>query len=500
MGIVKAQAYKNTIVSYLGMIIAYVNTVFLFTDDNLTTGEYGFYNLVISISVLYSLVASMGVPSMLAKYFPFYRTDDLRHNGFIHWAASLTLLGFIGATLLYVAFRKIILDANPDSVLLAEYFYYLIPLAFFIIAFNFLEMTGRIVYRTIFSNVLQNVVLRLLTTVYLVMIALKWIDFSDFILLYIGSNGLISLLLFISIATSGSFSHRVEDYRFKAIKKREAVNFGLFTLLSSAVYVLLQKVDTLMLSSMVGLSEQGVYTWYFNIAMVISVPAQALSRTTYAIVADSWKTKDMANISEVYSKTSIVQMVIGALLFIGIIVNRENLYALARNKDFTDPQYFSLFIVIGLGFMVDITGGLNTYIISTSHKYKLVTLIVLITSIICIGLNYLLIPKYAGLGAAIAYLITMGMLNFITWFYIKYRFKMQPFGYKHLWVIVISAASLAAGYYLWRMPNVYLDIIIRSSVTAGCYGVLTYLFKISIDINDKVDATLKKIVTLIFKS
>ncbi|PJJ83772.1 oligosaccharide flippase family protein [Mucilaginibacter auburnensis] len=489
MGIVKAQAYKNTIISYAGMVIAYVNTVLLFPFFT-NASEYGFYNLIITISVLYSLVASMGVPSMLAKYFPFYRTNDLRHNGFIHWAASLSLIGFVGATLLYVVFRTGILKVYDDSLLLPKYFYYIIPLAFFVIAFNFLEMTGRIVYRTIFSNVLQNVVLRLLTTFYLIMISLKWIDFSDFIMLYIVSNGLISLLLFINIAASGNFSHKVEDYRFKAIKKKEVMNFGLFTLLSSAVYVLLQKVDTLMITAMVSEKEQGIYSWYFNIAMIISVPAQALSRTTYAIVADSWKSNNMANINEVYSKTSIVQMVVGALLFIGIIVNRENLYALARNKEFTNPEYFSLFIVIGLGFMVDITGGLNTYIISTSHKYKLVTLMVLIASAICVGLNYVLIPQYGGLGAAIAYLITMGILNFITWFYIKYRFKMQPFGYRHLLVIVISAVSFAAGYYLWRMPNLYLDIIMRSGITAACYGLLTYLFKISPDINEKVDKTL----------
>ncbi len=88
MGIVKKHAYKNTIVSYVGMVIAYVNTVLLFPFFT-TASDYGFYQLIISISVLYSLAASMGVPSILAKYFPHYRTEDRRHNGFIHWAAMV---------------------------------------------------------------------------------------------------------------------------------------------------------------------------------------------------------------------------------------------------------------------------------------------------------------------------------------------------------------------------------------------------------------------------
>ena len=55
MGIVKKQAYKNTIVSYAGMVIAYLNTVLLFPSVfHKSSSEYGFYNLIIGVSVLYS--------------------------------------------------------------------------------------------------------------------------------------------------------------------------------------------------------------------------------------------------------------------------------------------------------------------------------------------------------------------------------------------------------------------------------------------------------------
>jgi O-antigen/teichoic acid export membrane protein len=498
MGIVKKDAYKNTIVSYGGMVIAYINTVMLFPFF-VNTAQYGFYTLITSIAVLYSLIASMGVPSILAKYYPFYRTDDKKHNGFMHWSAGLVLGGFCAATLVYIVFKPQITALYTDQAsqgtkvpLFVEYYYYLIPLSFFVLSFNYLEMSGRIIYKTIYSNFLQNVLLRLITTGLLLMIAAKWIDFEDFIFLYIGSSGLISLLLLISIISTRNFSYKLDSTGFKVIKQREVLGFGVFTLVSSAIYVLLQKVDTLMLSSMAGDGVQGVYSWYFNIAVVISVPAQALSRTTYAIVADAWKANNRNSIIEVYYKTSIIQMVVGCLLFIGIIVNRENLYAIARNKEFTDPKYFSLFIIIGLGFLVDITGGLNTYIITTSHKYRLVTILTIFAAIFCIGLNYILIPKYYGLGAAISYLLTTVGINISTWFYLKYRFKMQPFSYKHLLVIVSAVASWAAGQYFWRMPNVFLDIIIRSGITTLCYGLLAYYFKISPDINDKVEATLKK--------
>lgn len=472
---------------YIGMVVAYVNTVLLFPNIIGDDG-FGFYNLIITISVLYSLAASLGVPSIIAKYFPFYRTDDRRHTGFIHWAALLAFAGFAAATVLYIIFKPVIVSAYiENSPLLIKYYYFMIPLTAFVVIFNFLEMTGRVIYKTMYSNFLQFVLLRLATTAMLLLVQQGWLTFDGFIMGYIVSNGIISLLLLISLAFSGNFSYRFHREGAKTIQRKQIINFGLYTMISSSVYVLLQKVDTLMLSAMAGDGVQGVYSWYFSIALVISVPAQALSRTTYAIVADAWSRHDMANIKQVYTKTSIIQMVAGVLLFVGIFVNRENLYALARNKDFTDPQYFTLFVVIGLGFLADITGGLNTYIITTSHKYRLMTALIILASIFCITLNYFLIPVYAGLGAAIAYFLTIAGINFCCWLYIKIRFKMQPFTVKHMLVIVIGVITYLVGKYFWHLPNVWLDIAVRSSITGLVYLGLTYFFKISADVNEKVD-------------
>lgn len=490
MGIVKKQAYKNTMVSYLGMIVAYVNTILLFPIF-VTNEQYGLYNLLIGLSVLYSLVASLGIPQIISKYYPFYRTNDGKHHGFMHWTAMFSLIGFVCSTALFVVLKPVIIQSYiKTSSLLVEYYYYLVPLTLFTVFFNFLEIAGRVIYRTIFSSFLRDVAIRLITTVLLIMIALHWIDFKIFIVLYIASWGLISLILFVNLVITREFSYRVDDWKFPAIKKNEVFNYGLFTLISVSVYVLLQKVDIIMLSSIVGDAKQGIYSWYFNIAMVISVPAAALSRTTYQIVSDAWKAKDMKNIADVYSKTSIIQMVVGCLLFIGIIINRNNLMAIVHDKE--KIKQFDIFIVIGLGFLVDITGGLNTYIITSSHKYRLVTILVTLASLFCITLNYFLIPLYGGMGAAIAYLATMTGLNFCTWFYIKYRFKMQPFTYKHLLVIIIAVLSYAAGKYFWTLNNVYLDIVIRSGITTVLYVLLTYVFKISEDLNEKIDKTLEK--------
>lgn len=410
----------------------------------------------------------------------------------MRWLAGITLFGMAVSTVLYLVLKPVIISFYiTDSPLFVGYFYFLIPLSCFTIIYNFLEASGKVIYQSIFSGFLKDVLLRLLTTADIIMLAKGWISFNGFIILYISFNGLIALFLFISLLISGKFSLKLGGVKFPSAKKKEIINYGLFVLLASSVYVMWQKIDIVMLGAMAGLAITGVYSFYSGIALVINIPAQALSRTTYQIVADAWKSNDMANINEVYTKTSIIQMVFGCLLFMGIIINKDNLFAIIKHKEYADQ--FNLFLVIGLSCLVDITGGLNTYIITTSNKYRLITLLVGIVSIFCIALTYLLIPVYGGLGAALAYLITITAFNFFNWFYIKHRFGMQPFTYKHLIVIAITVCSYFLGTHIWKIPNTYLDVIVRSSITAAFYGLLTYLFKVSEDVNEKVDQTLVRL-------
>ena len=490
MGIVKNQAYKNTAISYIGIVIGYVNLVLLY-PAYLTTEQIGLFQLLVGIALLYSLVASFGMPSIIIRYFPFHKSEDQTHNGFIYWVAAFSLVGFILSTLLFFIFKEVI-TANyiNKAPLFVRYYYYLVPLTFFTIFFNLLESFGRAIYQTVYSGFLREIVLRILTTVAILLLAKGWLDFTQFIIFYILIYGLISILFFINLSLSGKFSYKFNKTQFLKIKNREIVAYGFYLLLAGTVYVLLQKIDLIMLGAMIGLSAVGVYSTFFNIATVITVPAKALNRITYQLIADSWKEKNMDNIADIYSKTSIIQMIVGCLLFIGILINKDNLLKMINKNEFSEQ--FNVFVIIGLSFVVDITGGLNAHIIASSHKYKLVTALVICATLFCIGLNYFLIPLYGGIGAAFAFLITTTVYNFCTWFYIKYRFKMQPFTSKHLLVIGISCISYFVGAYFWKIENLYLDILVRSSITTLVFGFIIYVFNVSFDINEKIDSTLTK--------
>ena len=183
MGIVKNQAYKNTAISYLGIVIGYVNLVLLY-PAYLTTEQIGLFQLLIGMSMLYSLVGAFGIPSIVARYFPFYRTDDKMHHSFLHWVAIFSLIGFIVSTLLFFIFKDIII-ANyiSKSPLFVRYYNFLIPLTFFTVFFNILESFGKAIYQTVYSGFLREILLRILTTVAIYFLSLGFINFTEFIII-----------------------------------------------------------------------------------------------------------------------------------------------------------------------------------------------------------------------------------------------------------------------------------------------------------------------------
>jgi len=186
----------------------------------------------------------------------------------------------------------------------------------------------------------------------------------------------------------------------------------------------------------------------------------------------------------IYKKTSINLFVIGSIIYIGILVNRNNFLNIMNKTELYNN--FNIFIVLGMFFLIDGVWGLSSGILSTSIKYRYESLFTFIFLVMCVILNLILIPILGGMGAALATFTSMLIFNTTKLIFIKKSFNMQPFSVKHLYVFLIVLFSFAIGWYLPVLGNIYVDILYRSSITAGIYFTLIYTFRLSEDINEKI--------------
>lgn len=484
MNLLQKQGFFNSIILYAGTALGFFNLIILF-PRYLTVEELGFYSLLIAISGLFAQLASAGISNVILRYFPYYRTENKGHNGFVTFVCLFVLLSFAVFTILFFVLKTPVLNYyrhKDGAFLLVRYYYIIIPVAFFTLAYTVIESLARAVFKNVLSAFLKEVLLRIFTSIGILLIVIKLTDYHGFIQIYVIANFIIALILGWSVYLG-------EDFRLTSISaevktnSKEMINYGFFAVLSGSSFALIQNLDMIMLSAMTDKSFAlvGIYTVFFGIAMVINLPAKALNRTSYQIISNAWKDNDLAKIGKIYHKTSVIQFLVGCLLLVGLIINKPHILELLHKSAY--DQYFNVFIVVGIAFLVDITGGLNSHIISSSTSYKLVTYLLVAAVVFCVGLNYFLIPRLGMMGAALAYLATMFTLNFVYWLFIKVKFKLQPFDKTYIYVAAIALVCLLIGLYLPVISGFLFDLIYRSGIVALIYIFLTYLFKILEDIN-----------------
>ncbi|MFC0184619.1 lipopolysaccharide biosynthesis protein [Pseudarcicella hirudinis] len=233
---------------------------------------------------------------------------------------------------------------------------------------------------------------------------------------------------------------------------------------------------------------------------VISMPSQQLARISGTVIADAWRNNDLDNILKVYQKSCINQLLIGGLVFIGIIANLHNVFAILP------PEYATgkwVIIIIGIGQIFDMFTGVNGIILSTSKYYYFDSIFMILLIFGTWQLNEALIPEYGITGSAIATALSILAFNSFRTFFVWYKFGMQPFSLHNLYILIIMAAVYFLSMLLpvvpgfAGIPGFLIDTPIRSALITGVFIFTVYTLKISPEINTLLDSSIKKILQLL---
>lgn len=486
MGIVRKEALANSIFYYTGVALGYLNLIILipafFTSD-----QYGLLSLIIYVSTIYSYLSAFGLANAIPRFYPFFKTDDKLHNGFLSYIVLIGIAGYIIITVLFLIFKPLVVSAFIEkSASFVEYYYFLIPMGLFTLLFTISESITRAIYKTAFATFIRETLLRLLTTAGIILFMMKVMDFRQFIYFFVIINAVCAVMLLFQVILSKEFVFRFSIKDLTKEKFFEIMKYGGFLYISSASMIIGQGgADALFLGSMVGLSVVGAYSIYMKIATLIYGPMRALSRISVPIIATSFKENNLKQISDIYKRTSLIQLVFGGLIYVGVIINKENLFYFLKKPEYIDS--FSIFYFVGLAVLIDISVGLNSEIIVNSPKYKFDPLFNLILLTVSIVMNYLLVPVLGGVGAALAAVASFFAFNFIKWLFIVVQFKMQPLDYRQLMVIGISAVTYIVGMVIPVMSNVFIDVAVRSGAATLVYAGMTLILKVSPDLNERFD-------------
>ena len=455
MGIVRRHSIWLTLIQYIGLVIGYANTVLLFPKI-LTSDEFGLTRILLSVAIVISQFAQIGSPAMIVRFYPYLKKKIL-YLGFLICTAGLLLVYII----LTIFKNRIIAIYEVESSLFVDHFYLLAPFSIAMVYYNLFDAYLKAIYKNVVSATLPFVFLRVLWMVLILMFAGGGIDFDQFILGYSTAYILIALaaLLYIGLLKAFPDSLRFEEDEKESIVR--ILKFNSYNILSGLSSFMINRVDVLMLSAMEGLTPVGVYAIAFAMASVIRIPTSSIARIAPSLVAEAFKAGDMEQIGVLYRKSSINQLILSLGAFFLILLNMNILLM------FLDDIYqesLVIFLFLGLAQVVDTGVGINGHIMVNSQYYKTDAYLSIALLIITLITNFIFIPIYGAVGAAMATLISILLFNAARWSFLKIRMGISPFSKKTLETLLIFGAAGALAWFIPVFDNIWIAALQRNII------------------------------------
>lgn len=454
------QSLLTTLSHYLGVAIGYFNVLWLF-PYTLAPEQIGIFRTVQDMAMLLVPFAQLGLGNAITRFFPQLKT---KQASFLTYSVLITLLGFITISLLFFIFKNQVISAFAiNSPQVIDFFAVVLLITLFAVVNTVLDAFSRSYMKIAIPTLLREVLLRLLSTVLVSVYLIGWIDFDQMVW-GLSLNYLIVLgSLIVYMFRIGIFRIDLDfDFKRKGFKT-EFLNYSFITLLGTAGAILIMKIDSLMVSSMIGLEANAIYNIAFSIAIVMEMPRRAISQVSMPVVAEYFSKQEFSKINKLYKDIAVNQTLICILLFLGIWSNVNNLYHFVPNNTIYETGKWVV-LWIGFGKMCDVVFSINGEIIVFSKYYIFNITATVIMSIAVVVLNLLLIPSYGIEGAAFASFLSMFLYNFIKYVYIKVQLSFEPFSWDVLKIILLGVAIYFAQDYLFGgNESGILDLIIRST-------------------------------------
>jgi O-antigen/teichoic acid export membrane protein len=470
MGIIQKQSIKSTILIFIGFAIGGFNILIL-APKILTPQELGLTRIILDVSLILSALCTFGTAPVIVKFFPFYKSyTQPKNNDLSFFTLVICLLGFLTMLGIGYIFKDfIIMKFGGKAPLFSKYFYLVYPSCLFFLLYTWLEMFAWGYKKGVTSNFLKETITRLLTTIAIVLLMAKFINFNTFINLFSCLYAVPMVILFAILCKNKEFVFSCKISSLTKRLRKKMVAFGMFIFAGQFLNVLARTNDTVLLTGLQGLEYAAAFSIATYAVTILEVPQRSMNSISIPILAESWKDKNMPNIKKIYEESVSNLLVIG-LFFFGIIwVNTHNLISYLGNNYLGIE---SVILIMGMAKVIDLGTGVNSQIIGTSNYWKFDFITNVLYILLSIPLNTILIKQFGMMGAAYSNLFSITVYNIVRFVFLYKKFNLQPYTFKNLLAFVLGVSSIFLVYFLPNMHNVLLNILFKSITFTSIFGVL----------------------------
>ena len=495
MGVIAKQSIRGTIVTYLGIAVGVVTTFFVLTRF-LTTEEIGLARVLIDAAMLFIGLAQLGTNASIIRFYPYFKEKDSHEDhGFFFWALVVPFIGFILFALIYWACR-VPLGAwfGDKSPLFVEYYYFVLPLAFFMLYQTICESTCNVLMHIVVPRAVRELIVRVgLLAIYL-LYAFRVIS-MDGLVIGICINYAIAALINLCYFFSLQKINLTPDWTFlranPQLVRRYLIYTG-FLILSAVTSVLAPTLSSFFVTAKMGLDSTGIFAIATYMAVMVSVPNRSVAAIASPQLARAIKEQNSAECSFLIRQVTRNMLLIGGFILLIIWVNIDLIFHILPNGA-TFAQAKDVVLILGVSQLVLGTFSICLTALNYSRFFAFSLLLSVILTVSALLLNNYLVPLYGMQGAALSNLLSYGLYMALT------IITVVPLGHFHVvdknwWCIFLLLVALFAINQVWLiyMPsmNIWLDSLLRTFILIGGGALIAYKTKLSPEINQQICAIL----------
>lgn len=492
MGVVKRQGIKQSIVTYVGMMVGAVNLLIIYPAA-FSKEQIGIINFVRDTAVVISPFLFWGGAELIVRYFPKFKNKAKGHHGYLFLLHLIFGIGVTTLLILYFLFGENLLAFySQKSFLFKEFLSFVLPIALLLtyasLFSSYASNFQRIVVPNIFNELAPKVGLSILALSFL----FHFILFKD---VFYGQVMFYGLILFAQIWYVWHLGelHLRPDLRFPSKPLiKDMTTFGLYGLVGNLGSRIGERINIIMLGTISTLGNTGIYAVAFFISDSIDAPRRAISRISSPLLADKWHEGKLDEIQEIYQKSSINQLIVGVAMLLMVWVSVDEIFRIMPNGElFAGGKY--VILILGLARIIDMVAGVNSEIISYSRYFKINFYLIIFLALFSLVLNLYLIPKYQIVGAALSTLFSLTIFNLFKLIFLKWKWNLQPLTWSTLWVLLVALGTYFATISLPGIHNDFIEIAVKSSFAAVLFSALVLYFNLSADITQLYNSGLERL-------
>ncbi len=493
MGVIRRQSIKHSAVNLVGLSVGALSTFLVYPH---VRQEYGVIQVLLQAGLLGLPLLSLGANTVAIRFFPKFRDESVADNGFLPLLMLLCGLGFTLSLGLAAIFWAPYTDSiSGRSPLIAAYLPAAIPIAFFFTISTVLYTYSANFKRIVIPSLLLDFSQKLVLPALMIAVWKDWLSLYHAIWGMILHSGLVTIAMIVYLKKLGVW-HWKPNWKFLTPNLRKEMGaYIAFWSLGGFALLVASKSDIFAVGSLSAESAAGTFAIATALAAIIEIPIKSLYSASASSVAEYLAKNDLEELGKLYKSVSINLLVAGALLFGGMWVAIRPIFGLFPADHSGEMEAgIWVFFFVGLTRLVEMTTGLNNYLVYYSPHYRYALISLSACAALTVGLNLWLIPTIGFYGAAISTLVSVTLYNSFSVWLIWRIYRLFPFTRNTLVSILLALTALFVAMLIPETGLPVADMIIKGGSYALLFAFLILRLNISPDISALWKLTLLKLL------